>query len=299
MKKAAVLIVAMLMFFAASAFAEGGLNIVCTNFPCYDFARAVAGDQAQVHMLIKPGTEVHSYEPTPADVMAIAQCDLFIYIGGESDAWVQDILASFGADTPAGLRMIETVADAETEAQEHAGHAHEYDEHIWTSPVNAIEMVAAVSDALVQLDSSNAAAYATNAQAYISEIRSIDAQIREIVDNAARREMIFADRFPFIHFTNEYGLSYMAAFPTCSAEGEPSAKTIADLIMKITRDKIPVVYTIEMSNCKVANTLCEETGVKVLTFHSAQTLSEADFAAGETYVSLMQKNIEALQEGLN
>lgn len=299
MKKFAIPVIIICLFFAASALAESGLNIVCTNFPCYDFARAVAGDLAQVHMLIKPGTEVHSYEPTPADVMAIAQCDLFIYIGGESDAWVRDILATFGEDAPADLQMIKTIAHAETEEHDHSGHAHAYDEHIWTSPMNAIEMVSHISEALAQLDAPNAAAYTASAESYISEIRNIDAQIREIVNSAARHEMIFADRFPFIHFANEYGLSYMAAFPTCSAEGEPSAKTIADLIMKITREKIPVVYTIEMSNGKVANTLCEETGVKALTFHSAQTLTEADFAAGESYVSLMQKNIEALREGLN
>ena len=303
MKKAIKLIAALLIFVlcAGCAIAENDkLNIVCTSFPCYDFARAVAGDLAEIRMLIKPGMEVHSYEPTPADIMAIAECDLFIYIGGESDAWVVDILDSFGSDAPHALKMFDCIEEVcEAGEGDHAGHAHAYDEHIWTSPLNAVEMVSAACVELCQLDAENAYAYKQNAEEYMAQIMEIDTEIRGIVANAERQEMIFADRFPFIYFAEAYDLSYMAAFPTCSSEGEPSAKTIAELISKSVKDKIPVVYTIEMSNGKVANILREETGVEVLTFHSAQTVSEEDFTAGETYVTLMQKNVEALREGLN
>ncbi|MBQ8506027.1 MAG: zinc ABC transporter substrate-binding protein [Clostridia bacterium] len=277
------------------------LSIVCTNFPCYDFARAVAGDNAELRLLIKPGAEVHSYEPTPADIMAIAECDLFIYIGGESDAWVEDILATFGSDAPESLRMFDCVEAIEGDhGHEHDHHdAAEYDEHIWTSPVNAVRMVEALAAKLSEIDGAKAAAWQENAGAYCAEIEKIDAQFRDIVSTAARTEMIFADRFPFIYFAREYGLDYVSAFPSCAAESEPSARTMMELIDRVAKDKVPAVYTIELSSGKTAQTIAEETGAKILSFHSIQNVSEADFSAGETYLTLMERNIEALKEGLN
>lgn len=277
------------------------LSIVCTSFPCYDFARAVAGDAADIRLLIKPGAEVHSFEPSPADVLAIAGCDLFIYVGGESDAWVLDILESFGGDAPQALRFFDCVEAIEAEhAHEEEHHeGEEYDEHIWTSQANACAMVSALSDALCAIDPERGDAYKQNALAYMIEIGQINAQILEVVENAARKEMIFADRFPFLYFAREYGLEYTAAFPSCSAESEPSARTIAELIEKVKAEQIPVIYTLELSSGKTAQTIAEETGAKVMTFHSIQNVTEVDFSAGETYVSLMQRNIEALREGLN
>jgi len=279
-------------------YAEDTLKIVCTSFPCYDFIRAVAGERAQIQLLIKPGSEVHSFEPTPADVMAIAGCDLFIYIGGESDAWVMDILDSFGKAAPKGLRFFDCVEGIETE-DEHNHGEHEYDEHIWTSPANARAMIGLLASVLREIDPAYADFYEQNAQIYDAQIDHLDAQIADIIENAARREMIFADRFPFLYFAREYKLEWYAAFPSCSSESEPSAKTIATLIDKVKSDGVPVVYTLEMSNGKTAQTIADETGAKVLTFHSIQNVTEADFSAGETYITLMQKNIEALREGLN
>ena len=290
------------LFACATAFAGEYPVIVCTSFPCYDFARAVAGDAADIRMLIKPGAEVHSYEPTPADVMAIAECDLFICIGGESDAWVKDILESFGSDAPQTLRLIECVEAIESQDHEHEhGHHDEtaYDEHIWTSPVNACLMVQAVADALSESFNGHAESWQANAAAYCAEIEALDAQFRDVAANGARREMIFADRFPFIYFAREYGIDYVAAFASCSSESEPSAKTMMELIDRVISDKVPVVYTIELSSQKTAKTIAAETGAKILTFHSVQNLTDADFSAGETYVSLMQRNLEALREGLS
>lgn len=281
------------------ASADEKLSIVCTSFPCYDFARAVAGENAELRLLIKPGAEVHSFEPTPADIMAVADCDLFIYIGGESDAWVEDILDSFGSDAPATLRMFDCVEAVEAE-HAHADHDEtEYDEHIWTSPRNAVRMVNAAAEAISEIDPASESVYIENAKDYIAEIEQLDAQFRETVENAARKEMIFADRFPFLYFAQEYGLSYVSAFPSCSSESEPSAKTMMELIDRVISDKIPAVYTIELSSGKTAQTIAEETGVNVLTFHSIQNVSEEDFSAGETYITLMRRNLEALKEGLN
>ena len=287
-----------------AAEAEENIRIVCTSFPCYDFARAVADAGDEIRLLIRPGTEVHAYEPTSGDIMAIAECDLFICIGGESDAWADDILESFGEDAPQVLRLIDCVDPIEEEEQAHMTHAGahakgetEYDEHIWTSPANAVKMVSAVERAMRGISDNEA--YAENAQAYIAAIEQVDARISEIVQNAARREMIFADRFPFIYFMRQYGLTYYAAFPSCAAESEPSAKTLAFLIDRVKEDHIPTIYTIEMSNQRTAKTIAEETGAEILTFYSGQTVTEADFSAGETYVTLMWKNADALEKGLN
>ena len=309
MRKLKILIcVALLLALTACALgtahaAEGKRSIVCTSFPCYDIARAVAGDRAEIQLLIKPGAEVHSFEPTPSDILSLAGCDLFAYVGGESDAWVTDILSSFGGDAPRTLRFFDCVEGIEAEHDHGAEHEHhdevEYDEHIWTSPVNACAMVNAMADALCEIDAENEALYRENASAYISEIEALDAQIRDVVANAARREVIFADRFPLLYFAREYGLDWCAAFPSCSSESEPSAKTIAALIDQVVMDKIPVIYVLELSNGRTAQAISAETGAQVRTFYSMQNVTESDFAAGETYVSLMQRNIAALQEGLN
>lgn len=300
--KKIIIFAAIMMLLVFCAAAEEKINIVATDFPCYDFARQVAGDRANVTMLIRPGVEVHSFEPSPADIIAIGEADLFVYIGGESDAWADNILAGFdGNEKPATIRMIEEVHAMESE-HEHEGHDHDapaYDEHIWTDPENAIHMVEAIAERLCAVDPENEAGYRASADAYIAEIEEIDAAIEEIVANAARREIVFADRFPFIYFTEAYGLEYVAAFESCTAETEPSPMTLMMLIDKVASEKIPVVYTIEMSSGNVARTVSEETGCGVEMLHSLQTVTQDEFAAGETYVSIMWKNVEALRKGLN
>ena len=275
-------------------------RIVCTSFPCYDCARAVAGESAEVRLLIKPGAEVHSYEPTPADVLAIADCDLFVYVGGESDTWVEDILDTFGDDAPRKLRFFDCVQTLEeAEHDEEHDHAVEYDEHIWTSPKNAVRMVKAMQDELCAIMPGMEEQLQANAQAYIDQIEEIDAAFEHVVESGKRREMIFADRFPFLYFAKEYDIEWYAAFDSCSSESEPSAKTMMELLNRIVEDDIPVVYTIELSNEKTAKAIADETGVEICTFYSVQNVTEADFSAVESYVSLMLKNVAALERGLN
>lgn len=299
MKRVFALIAALAMLLSAATSAE--LSIVTTDFPCYDFARAVCGDRASVTMLLKPGTEAHSYDPTPADILAIGDADLFVCIGGESDAWAEGILAGFDGEGPAVLRMMDCVEDLVEEEDEDHAHGEEgpeYDEHIWTSPVNAARMVRALGDALSGIDPDGSDLYRDNAENYAEAILSLDGEIRGIVEGAARRTLVFADRFPFVYFTREYGLDALAAFPSCTADTEPSAQIVLKLIQKVTSEAIPAVYTIELSNQTLARTVSEETGAKVLTLHSMQTVSQADFDAGETYLTLMSRNIQALREGL-
>lgn len=301
MKRILSIIVMLVLVLSFGAAAENGekLSIVVTDFPCYDFARAVAGDNAEITMLIKPGSEVHSYEPAPGDVVAMMEADLFIYIGGESDAWVADMLASMEGDAPAALRMFDHVDMLCGEEHTDSEHDHEYDEHIWTSPLNAMDMVNAVCDALKQIDPANADEYDANAAAYNAQIAEIDDAIRQAADGAARNTLVFADRFPFLYLAAEYGFDYAAAFPGCAGETEPSASVVMELIDRVIAENIPAIYVIEMSTGNVADAISEATGAEILTLHSIQNVSADEFAAGETYVSLMWKNVEALKKGLN
>ncbi len=300
MKRAFLLAALLIALLAVPATAEGRLRVVATDFPCYDFARQAAGDRADVTLLIHPGVEVHSYEPAPADILDIGGADLFVYIGGEGDAWADGILAGFdGSEGPEALRLMDVVTPLEEDGHDHDHGAPEYDEHIWTDPKNAVAMVRAVGEAMAALDAENADAYRAAAGDYADQIAQVDAAFARVVEGGARREIVFADRFPFLYFARAYGLDWFAAFPSCTAETEPTPQTMLALIQRVRQDGLPAVYAIEMSTQTVAKTVAEETGVQILTMHSAQTVTQDEFDAGETYVSLMWKNVAALEKGLN
>ncbi len=283
---------------------DGRLAVVASNFPAYDFARAVAGEAASVTMLIAPGTEVHSYDPTPQDIRRIRECDLLVFCGGESDAWMEDILASLDRSHTAVLAMMdavpllneETVEGMEAEEDEEG---EEYDEHVWTSPANAVRITAAIRDALCAADPENAALYRANAEEYIGQLEALDADFAALAASAARRTVVFADRFPLLYFVREFGLEYCAAFPGCAEETEPGAQTLAFLIRKVREEEIPYVFTIEFSNGRVADMICEAAGCGRLTFHSCHNVTRDEWEAGETYVSLMRRNLENLRTALN
>ena len=295
--------------------------IVASMYPQYDFARAVAGDRADITMLLKPGAESHSYEPTPKDMKKIQKADLFIYTGGENDEWVETMLESFGSKTPKTLELlnlvdaveeviVEGMTAEEEEDHDHDheadGHHHhhdedevELDEHVWTSPLNAIKITQAICDELCGIDSANASYYKSNAAAYISKLELLHSQFESIVKNAKRKVFVFGDRFPLRYFADTYGLSYYAAFPGCATDVEASASTIKFLIDKVKEENIPVVFTIEFSNGKIADTICEVTGARKMEFHSCHNIKADDLKKGETYVSLMTRNISALKAALN
>ena len=315
---------------------DGRLRIVATIFPPYDFARAIAGDEtkADITMLLSPGEEVHSYEPTPMDIKRIQNCDLFLYVGGENDVWVERILENMGDKKPQTLRLVDltdTVAEEVVEGMmeergehehehdaehaedaehdhEHISHTHsgdssaeeheEADEHVWTSPVKAAEITEAIAAKMAEIDPDNAESYKVNAASYMEEILKVDAAFREIVDNAERRTIVFGDRFPLRYFAEEYGLEYFAAFPGCSSESEPSASTLAFLIDKVREERIPVVFSIELSNGNIARAICESTGAVRRTFHSCHNVTKDEMESGATYVSLMTENLGPVREAL-
>ena len=282
------------------------LKVTAAAFPEYDFVRAVAGDLAEITLLLPPGAEAHSYEPTPQDIARIGACRVFVYGGGESDVWLDRILDSGDREGKIILSLMDCCALREEEIQEfmtaeeeeEEGEETEYDEHVWTSPVNAIAITEAVRDALKEADPENAAAYTANAEAYIQKLRELDISLRELVKNAKRQLLVFGDRFPFLYFVREYGLSYAAAFPGCSSGTDVNPATVAHLIDLVKAEGIPVVFRCDLSAGKIADTIAESTGAGVLTLWSGHTVSRDAFQAGETYLTLWDKNLEALKEAL-
>ena len=327
---------------------SGKISVVTTIFPPYDFVREIAGDHVELKMLLKPGEESHSYEPTPQDMIAIQKSNVFIYTGGENDVWVEDVLSSMPNSERLTLRLVDCVdtveeehvegmkespghthADHDEEEHTHADHAgeehteeehaaedhahadhageselevhsvHEIDEHVWTSPVNAALIVEQIKEVLIGADPSNRASYEKNAAAYEEALSELDQEFREVTENAEHGLLVFGDRFPFRYFADEYGLDYYAAFPGCAGDTEPSAATMAFLIDKVKEENVPAVLKMELSNEDIANGIAEATGTEVKVFYSCHNLSAGDFENGETYLSMMQKNVETLKEVLN
>lgn len=284
------------------------LSIVTTIFPPYDFARKIGGENVEVTMLLAPGVESHSYEPTPQDIIQINESDLFIYVGGESDAWVEGITDSLdqSVKTLTLMNCVDVVEEEHVEGMEtEESHDHskveideEYDEHVWTSPKNAKLIVAKLREKLCEIDESHSKFYEENEKAYTQQLEELDQAYETVVENSVRRELIFGDRFPFRYLVDAYGLSYYAAFPGCSSETEPSAATVAFLTEKVREEQIPVVLYLELSNHKIADAIAETTGTSTAMLHSCHNISKDEVTAGVTYLSLMEQNLEVLKGAL-
>ena len=279
------------------------LKIISTVFPPYDLARQIAGDNADISILLPPGSESHTYEPTAKEIIEIQNCDIFLYIGGENEQWAEKIISSNKSDSVKTVKLIDcvkTLEEAELHEEEHEEeHSHETDEHIWTSPKNEQLMLTAVYDAICEADPENKAVYTKNKDSYNEQLNELDKAYKEAVDNAKNKTIIMADKFPFRYLAEEYGLDFYAAFSSCSDESEPSAAAMTSLISKIKELKIPVVYYLEFSSTKVADTLCSETGASSLMLHSCHNVSKEDLDKGVTYVELMKQNLENLKTALN
>lgn len=285
------------------------IEIITTNYPEYDFVRAITknSNNITVRLLLKPGTDIHDFEPTPRDIIDIKKSNMFIYVGGESDEWINNILNDIKLEKTKVIKLMdivdlkeeELVEGMESEEEEEEKEETEYDEHVWTSPVNATKIIDKISKEIIELDSDNKELYEKNTKEYIEKINEIDSEIRNVVNNSKRKEIIVGDRFPLRYFVDEYNIKYYAAFLGCSEQNEASAKTISFLIDKVKEDKIPVIFHIELSDKKIAKTISDATGSKVLEFNSAHNISQKDFDKGITYVDIMKNNVEVLKEALN
>ena len=335
---------------------DGKLKVVTTLFPYYDFARQIAGDVADLSMVIPAGQDSHSFEPTPADIRLIQNADLLICNGGTMEQWVTQVLGSLDAPDLKVITMMDYVdvvqeeivegmedsgddhghdhahhdeedgdhadhdhdtedhADHDHDTEDHADHDHdmedhdhadddhayeiEYDEHIWTSPVNAMKITQVIADTLEEMDPADAAVFQANEADYLGKLKNLNQEFRDVVDGADLDLIVMADKFPLRYFADTYGLRYRAAFSGCSSDTEPSAKTIAYLIDKVREEQIPAVYYLELSSHRVAEIISEETGAKPLLFHSCHNVTRREFESGVTYLQLMEQNVVNLREGL-
>ena len=278
------------------------LTIVAVSFPEYDFARAVAGGCADIKMLIPPASEVHGYEPTVSDIKAVSNCDLFIYTGGESDSWVEDLLESASNEKLITFALIDhsdSILDKEEHEDEHNHDKYKIDEHVWTSPKNVISIINNLKFTLSEIDKENKSVYELNAKSYCERLDELNSSIKEITDNSKNKTLVFGDRFPLTYFAKEYNLDYLAAFHGCSEDTEASASTIASLIDFVKENNISVVFINELSNTSIADQISKETGAEVKTFYSCHKVSKDDFESGKTYIDIISRNIETLKIALN
>lgn len=295
------------------------LQVVTTVFPYYDFTRQIAGDDAELTMVVPAGMDSHSFEPTPADMRLIQNADLLICNGGAMEHWLSEVLDAIDTSGMTVVTMMDYVDTFEEEMVEgmESGHDHdhdheafeldedghreeiEYDEHIWTSPVNAMKMAEVICDVLSQMDPVHESSYKAREDAYQKELQAIDEGFRQVSENRKRSMIILGDKFPFRYLAEEYQLDYRAAFSGCSTDTEPSARTIAYLIDKVREKQIPVVYYLELSSHRVAEIIGEETGAQPLLLHSCHNVTRAQFDSGITYAELMRQNVENLRKGLD
>lgn len=284
--------------------------VVTTIFPYYDFVRQIAGDRVKLKLVVPAGMDSHSFEPTPADMIAMQEADVLICNGGEMEQWVEKVLGSLDTSHMKVLTMMDYVDVVEEDhvegMEEEVEHRHEdgfemhieYDEHIWTSPVNARAIVKIISQTLSEAAPREKSRFEDNTQAYLKELKELDSQFRQVVNQGRLHMIVVADKFPFRYFADEYGLSYRAAFSGCSGDTEPSARTIAYLIDKVKEDQIPAVYYLELSSHRTAEIIQEETGAMPLLLHSCHNVTRKQFDEGVTYLQLMKQNVENLRYGL-
>ena len=315
-RRITAMMLSVLMILSVGCISDDGgdtdtLDIVCTIFPQYDFARNIAGDVpgVNVKMLLGPGQESHDFDPSSKDIAAIHDCDIFVYIGGESDSWVRDMLQSVDTENKTIISLMdeitlleeETVEGMETDEHEHDHGAidHvEYDEHIWTSPKNAKAITEIIAEAMCKHMPESADAFRENSLKYSNILDNIDAFLADLVSHAKSPTIVVADRFPLLYMCREYGITYYAAFSGCAASTEPSSKTVQFLIEKVKSEGIPAVIKMDLSSGNVAQTIAEATGAEVVTYYSCHTLSAEDFENGVTYVSMMKRNFDALRIAL-
>ena len=296
---------------------NGKMKIITTIFPEYDWVMNVLGDKKDnfdVSMLLDSGVDLHSYEPTIKDTIAISNCDLFVYVGGESDEWVDDVLDQAKNNDMVVINLMDVLGDkakeeeiiegmeGEEEGEEGEEEGPEYDEHVWLSLNNSQLFVQTISDSLSKLDKDNANYYKNNADTYINNLKDLDAQYKDAVSKASKDTLIFADRFPFRYLVDDYSLKYYAAFIGCSAETEASFETIAFLANKVDELGLNYILKIESSDGAIANTVKNTTKNKnqtILTMDSVQSATSKEYASGRNYLSIMQNNLGVLKQALS
>jgi len=292
------------------------IHVVCTLFPQYDWVKEIVGDNDNIEItfLLKNGVDLHSYQPTADDILNISKADLFIYVGGVSDAWVEDALKQASNDKMKIINMMEVLNDSlqlnneEVEGHEHHDHdSHkhsniEYDEHVWLSLNNAAIITQSIADALSDIDPDDKNLYQDNCKNYVMKIKELDKEYNDMIKSAKYDTIIFGDRFPFAYLFKDYNLKYFAAFTGCSAESEASFETITFLVEKLNEIGVSVVFTVDSSGQDLAKTIIESSDNKnqeIMVMYSMQSVTNQDIIEGASYLGIMQKNYETLKYALN
>ena len=302
------------------------IKVVASNFASYDFLRAITKDVegVNINFLLGPGKDTHSYDPTASDIIKMQESDMLVYIGGEVEAWTENVVPTLNTEKTVLVKMSDSVDlqkpihiegaqhdhhheeeshnhehDHEDKEESHE-HNHAFDEHIWTSPENAIKMIKELETKMIYIDSENADKYKENAKAYITEIEKFDNEMKAVIESSSKDKLVFGDKMPMQYFIEYYDLDVAAAFTGCSTETEPSTKTITGLTDLVKNENIPVILYTELSDGKVANVIADEIGnnVKTMQIQTLHNVSKDNFDNGATYVSLMRSNIEVIKEAL-
>ena len=299
-----------------SANDDGKIDIITTIFPEYDWVLNILGDKkddANVKMLLDSGVDLHSYQPSPKDIVSISNCDLFIYVGGESDAWVDDVLKQAKNKDMVTINLMDVLGDkkkeeeliegmqGEEEGEEEEEEEPEYDEHVWLSLKNAEIFVNTIANEIAKLDVENASYYKGNADTYVASLKDLDNKFSAAVEAGSTKTLLFADRFPFRYLVDDYNLKYYAAFIGCSAETEASFETIAFLAGKVDELGLKVILKIESSDGAIANTVKNATQNKnqtILTMDSIQSATSKEYKNGRNYLAIMEQNLDVLKEAV-
>lgn len=282
---------------------DGKVRILATNFALYDFARLYESEGIEAEMLIAPGSESHDLEATLADISAISSADIFVYSGGESDLWVDAAFASLGEAGESIIRInaLSFITGEEYDSHDHEEHDHEshaeVDEHVWTSIPNAIALIEEIGRAVGEANGTNQTP--DGAKEYIEKLADLDMEYRQAVASAKRTEIAVADRFPFFHMAEEYGISYSAAFEGCTSNVEIPLSVISEMIGEVKEKAIPAVFYIEFSDRTAVDAVCAETGAVPLLLHSCHNVTKAELDSGVTYLDLMTRNLANLKEALD
>ena len=286
---------------------SGKLQVVTTLFPQYDFARQIGGSHAEVSLVLLPGMESHMYDPTPGDMIAISEADMFIYTGAEMEPWAQELADSVDmtrvcvVDASQGVDMMKEEDEHDHEEEhghEEHHHEHTYDPHIWLDMKNAMQMVETIADAFCEIDPAHAGDYQANVEAYLAQLEELDMEIRAAVAGGNRRDIVFGGRFAYGYFIHGYDLDYESVYDSCSADTEPSMAQMAAVIDYMKEHQVKYILYEELSTPNVARAIAETTGAEMLMFSTCHNVTKDDFESGVTFIDLMQQNVETLKKAL-
>lgn len=301
-----IIIVACIFTFASNFINNGTIQneekikVVTTLFPEYDFVKQIGKDKVSVEILLPAGTESHTYEPTPKDIININKANAFIYTGEHMEPWVKQLINSIDSNTVVieSARNVNYIKSEEENNHEDE-HEHEYDPHVWLNPLNAITMVEEITEGLCRVSPEDAEYFRKNAKEYIEELKSLDRDIENTVKEAKRDKIAFGGLFAYAYFIDRYDLKYVTAYSSCGEGAEPSVAQIKSVVDTINSENLPVVFYQELSEGKVANMIGQDTGVKTLILHTVHNVSNGDLEKDVTYISIMRENLDNLKEALN